>query len=199
LGSPQLLRGIPPEAVSDVAQLLVDSFALKLEYQLRPRTPEQAFRLVAGSINAELGWVALDEGDAVAGVVGVGRRGRRFSHMGFGMLAREFGWVAAIPRWVLVAGEAILTRPKKRQWRVEAIAVRESARGGGVGTALLAAVIESAREAGMRTVELEVVDVNERAMRLYEQIGFRRIFTLPTGLLTARGGYHGVRFMRLDL
>jgi RimJ/RimL family protein N-acetyltransferase len=60
-------------------------------------------------------------------------------------------------------------------------------------------VIKAASEAGMRTVELEVVDVNERAMRLYEQLGFRRVFTLPTGLFTARAGYRGFSFMRLDL
>jgi ribosomal protein S18 acetylase RimI-like enzyme len=92
-----------------------------------------------------------------------------------------------------------LTRPSKGQWRIEVIAVRETARGGGVGTALLQAVIKAASEAGVRTVELEVVDVNERAMRLYEQLGFRRVFTLPTGLFTARAGYRGVSFMRLDL
>ncbi|MDZ4179334.1 MAG: GNAT family N-acetyltransferase [Coriobacteriia bacterium] len=199
MGGPRLLRGIPPEMVSDAAELLAESFALKVQHELRPRTPQQAVRLVAGSINEDLGWVALDMGGALVGIAGVGMHGRRFSHVGFRSLAREFGWLGAIPRWVLAAGEAVLTRPRKQQWRVEVIAVRDTARGRGVGTALLGAVIEAAREAGMRTVELEVVDVNERAMRLYEQIGFRRIFTLPTGLLTARGGYRGVRFMRLDL
>ncbi len=185
--------------VPDVAELLVDAFALKVEHELRPRTPEQALRLVAGSIDPELGWVALDEEGALAGVVGIGMRGRRFSHIGFVSLAREFGWAAAVPRWAIAAGETVLIRPRKRQWRIEVIAVRETARGGGIGTALLQAVIEAARDAGMRTVELEVVDVNERAMRLYERLGFRRVFTLPTGLITAGGGYRGIRFMRFDL
>lgn len=197
--NPRLLRGIPAEMVSDAAELLLETFSLKLNHELRPRTREQALRLVAGSIDPELGWVVLDGEGAVAGVAGIGMRGRRFSHIGFRSLAREFGWVAAIPRWVFATGEAVLTRPRKGQWRIDVIAVREAARGGGVGTALLQAVIEAAWDAGMRTVELEVVDVNERAMRLYERLGFRCIFTLPTGPLTARGGYQGVRFMRLDL
>jgi hypothetical protein len=102
--------------------LLVDSFAQKVQHELRPRTPEQALRLVAGSVDPELGWIAP-----------------------------------------------------------------------------LAAVIEAARESGMHSVELEVVDANERAMQLYERLGFRRVCTLPTGLLTAHGGYRGVHFMRLDV
>ncbi len=132
MGSPRLLRGIPSEMVSDAAELLLEAFTLKVKHELRPRTPEQAFRLVAGSIDPELGWVALDEEGALAGVAGVGMRGRRFSHVGFRSLACEFGWVAAIPRWVFAAGEALLTRPSKGQWRIEVIAVRETARGGGV-------------------------------------------------------------------
>lgn len=39
----------------------------------------------------------------------------------------------------------------------------------------------------MRTVSLEVVGVNDMALRLYERIGFRCVFALPTGWLTARG------------
>ncbi len=197
--SPRVLRGIPPELVPEVAGLLVEAFALKVEHELRPRTPEQARRLVARSIVPDLGWVAVGQEDAVLGVAGVGVHGRRFSHMSFRALANEFGLLGAIPRWLLTAGEGILTRPRKRQWRVEALAVDEAARGSGVGTELLTTVIEAAREAGMRTVELEVIDVNDMALRLYERIGFRRVFTLPTGWLTARGGYRGVRFMRLDL
>jgi len=119
--------------------------------------------------------------------------------MSFRALAQEFGRLGAIPRWLLATGEDILTRPRKRQWRIEVLAVDGAARGSGIGTGLLQTVIEAAREAGMRTVELEVVDVNDMALRLYERIGFRRVFTLPTGWLTARGGYRGVRFMRLDL
>jgi ribosomal protein S18 acetylase RimI-like enzyme len=195
----RILRGIPPELIDEAAQLLVEAFALKVEHELRPRTPEQARRLVAGSIDPSLGWVALDREGAVAGVIGVGIRGRRFSHIGLRALIREFGYPGAVPRWAIVAGEDLLTRARAGHWRIEVLAVHEEARGDGLGTALLTTVIGAAREAGMRRVGLEVVDVNERALRLYERVGFRRTFTLPTGWLTERGGYRGVRFMGLDL
>ena len=199
MADPRILRGISSELIDEVARLFMDAFALKVAHELRPRTPEQAHRLIAGSLAPDLGWVALDDENGVVGIVGVGMRGRRFSRISYSMLAHEFGYLGAISRWLLVLGEHVLTRPRKRQWRIEALAVDEKVRGGGIGTALLKSVIEAARAARMRTVALEVVDVNDRALQLYERLGFRRTFTLPTGRLTAAGGYRGIRFMRLDL
>ncbi len=56
-----------------------------------------------------------------------------------------------------------------------AIAVVPSARGGGVGTALLEALLARAREAGYASISLSVDRLNEGAIRLYEQRGFRRV------------------------
>jgi ribosomal protein S18 acetylase RimI-like enzyme len=50
--------------------------------------------------------------------------------------------------------------------------VRPDARGRGVGRALLAAVIEPARENGLDHVSLEVLVGNTDARRLYERLGF---------------------------
>jgi GNAT superfamily N-acetyltransferase len=49
-------------------------------------------------------------------------------------------------------------------------------RRGGIGTALVEKVIAWARTAGFETLRLDVVDVNEAAVRLYERMGFE-----PTG------------------
>jgi ribosomal protein S18 acetylase RimI-like enzyme len=52
------------------------------------------------------------------------------------------------------------------------IYVRPEARGRGIGRALLAAVIEPAREAGLDHVSLEVMMRNTEARHLYERLGF---------------------------
>jgi GNAT superfamily N-acetyltransferase len=52
------------------------------------------------------------------------------------------------------------------------IAVVPSKRGGGVGTALLDALIDRARSNGVAALSLSVEDGNE-AVRLYERVGFR--------------------------
>jgi ribosomal protein S18 acetylase RimI-like enzyme len=56
-----------------------------------------------------------------------------------------------------------------------AIAVVPNARGKGVGTALLAALLERARGDGYAGISLSVDRANAGAMELYERHGFRRV------------------------
>ena len=57
-----------------------------------------------------------------------------------------------------------------------------SARGGGIGAAVLDFALEQARELGIETLHLEVTDSNERANALYRSRGFadngRRLMSL---------------------
>jgi GNAT superfamily N-acetyltransferase len=55
---------------------------------------------------------------------------------------------------------------------LEDLFVAESARGKGLGAALVAAAIAQARERGCRRVELDVSDGNPAALALYERFGF---------------------------
>ena len=55
------------------------------------------------------------------------------------------------------------------------LAVSPSARGMGVGRALLDAALEAAARRGVGAVYLEVRDSNERARRLYESRGFEEV------------------------
>ncbi len=56
-----------------------------------------------------------------------------------------------------------------------AIAVVPSARGKGVGSALLGALLARARADGFPAISLSVDRLNERAIALYEQWGFDRV------------------------
>jgi GNAT superfamily N-acetyltransferase len=67
------------------------------------------------------------------------------------------------------------------------IGVRPAFRGGGVGTALLTALVRLAREDGYRALSLSV-EPDNRARSLYERTGFRRV-----------GSDAGAWTMRLDL
>lgn len=53
--------------------------------------------------------------------------------------------------------------------------VSDAARGQGLARALLAAVEEHARGAGVRVIRLETGDQSLAALGLYEKVGFRRI------------------------
>ncbi|HKD33901.1 MAG TPA: GNAT family N-acetyltransferase [Gaiellaceae bacterium] len=78
------------------------------------------------------------------------------------------GWIALVPVSPRVCYEGVA--------EVSAY-VAEGARGEGVGTALLAAVIESAERGGIWTLETGVFPENEPSLLLLQQFGFRVVGT----------------------
>jgi ribosomal protein S18 acetylase RimI-like enzyme len=69
-------------------------------------------------------------------------------------------------------GLAMLAVRGTRGW-VGGMGVATEARRHGVGEQLMRALIDSAREAGVRRLQLEVLEPNTRARALYEKLGFR--------------------------
>jgi GNAT superfamily N-acetyltransferase len=83
------------------------------------------------------------------------------------------------------AGVALLARRGPRSW-VGGMGIVPEWRGLGLGAMLLREVIERARSFGIRTMQLEVLEQNVVARRLYESLGFHVVRPLPvyTGVLT---------------
>ena len=78
--------------------------------------------------------------------------------------------------------------------------VDPSAEGRGVGGALAADMIAWARTSGYRGIQFNaVVETNERAVRLWQALGFRIIGTVPGAFHHAEHGYVGLHVMYLDL
>lgn len=83
---------------------------------------------------------------------------------------------------LLVAGEGaaiigtatviVYTTPAWVKARIEDVVVDESARGRGVGEALVKACLDVARKRGARVVELQSARRREAANRLYPRLGF---------------------------
>ena len=69
-------------------------------------------------------------------------------------------------------GLAMLAVRGTRAW-VGGMGVAAEARRAGVGEQLMRALLDSAREAGVKRVQLEVLEPNARARALYEKLGFR--------------------------
>ena len=82
------------------------------------------------------------------------------------------------------------SRQANRHTATIGIAVSPEWRGQGVGTALMQAIIDFARQGGvLKRLELEVISTNERAIHVYRKLGF-----VPEGLhrrkLYKDGQYH---------
>lgn len=69
----------------------------------------------------------------------------------------------------------------------------------GIGRALTRACLECARKAGYAQLELEVVEGNERAIRLYESEGFVEYGRNPRGFHSRENGWQALILMRLEL
>lgn len=69
---------------------------------------------------------------------------------------------------------AVFTIPTGVRAWIEDVVVDDSARRGGVGTALVNAALEHARSVGARSVELTSRPAREGANRLYQRLGFSR-------------------------
>jgi ribosomal protein S18 acetylase RimI-like enzyme len=84
------------------------------------------------------------------------------------------------PQCVALIGEKVvgwcdvlpIDRPTKAHGAVLGVGVMIDYRGRGIGTALIRATLERARAAGLTRIELTVREHNDRAIALYEKLGF---------------------------
>ena len=75
-----------------------------------------------------------------------------------------------------------------RHTAVYGISVLDRYRGVGIGRRLTEEVLRNASQMGVWLIELEVMGINEEAIRLYEKTGFRRAGVIPNKIL--RDGRH---------
>ena len=69
----------------------------------------------------------------------------------------------------------------------------------GIGTALMNACMDCAREAGYEQLELSVVAENETAITMYKKAGYREYGRNPRGFKSRSGGYQELVHMRMEL
>lgn len=98
------------------------------------------------------------------------------------------------------AGLGCVGKREKVKHRAEfGISVNKAYWGLGIGRALMEACIECARDAGFAQMELEVVAENEKALALYESVGFEEYGRNPKGFNSRLSGWQELVLMRLDL
>ena len=80
-----------------------------------------------------------------------------------------------------------------------AVALYKEYWGAGIAERMLRIIIEEAKKAGYELMELEVVEGNDRAIALYEKLGFRRYGVFPDNMKYKDGSYRDAYWMMKDL
>lgn len=151
-----------------LAALYWQAFGGKLGRLLGPGARAETYLVRA--LRPDHALVARDGAGRVLGVAGFRTRRGTFLPVDRAALAAVYG----LPGGAMRAGALALLAADSdgARFLVDGIAVAEPARGQGVGSALLAALLAEARQRGHAAIRLDVVAENPRARALYERMGF---------------------------
>lgn len=170
-------RGFSEAERPQVAALFWQAFAPKLHKVMGPDDMGLAF--FEQALNPEFALVARDPDGRMLGLAGYKTTEGAMAGGSMSDLARAYGWFGAIWRGLILS---VLDRELRAGvFQMDGIFVAAEARGQGIGTALLSAIKAEARDAGMKEVQLDVIDTNPRARALYEREGFRAVGYEHTG------------------
>ncbi len=175
----KITRGIERHDIAEAARLYWLAFGDKLGRVMGPEHRATAY--IQRALGVDHAVCAHDQCGKLIGIVGfktyegalVGGRLRD--------LAAVYGVVGALWRAALMA--LFVSDVDNERFLIDGLAVAPSARGQGVGTALLHAIFAEARRQGYAEVRLEVAGSNHRARALYERIGFVPVTQVDMGLL----------------
>ncbi|MEM5583256.1 GNAT family N-acetyltransferase [Roseibium sp. AS2] len=175
-----------PEAQRPVAaRLFWAAFSGKLGRILAPE--DKALRLIARLLDPRFAVSATDGDGTLLGLAGYKTRDGALIGGGLPDMASIYGPFGGLWRGVLL--DLLDRAVEPGCLLMDGIFVAGSARGKGIGSALLEAICEEARTRDLSRVRLDVIDTNPRARTLYERSGFKAVDTQKTGLLKPLFGF----------
>ena len=175
----RIVENIPKPLIPQAAAIYYEAFEAKLGGILkRDGTAERFFATI---MKPEFAVFAVSNDEAnVLGVAGFKTKSGAFTEGRLRDIFRHYGIFGGWWRAMIMS---VLDRPvRPGELLMDGIAVHGDARGKGVGTALLEAIFDKARELDLTSVRLDVIDANPRARTLYERRGFVAGKEQSTGL-----------------
>lgn len=173
--------------MDEILSIMYDTFEKKLSnLELKPKSREQGLRILRKSANYDQGLYAIHK-LKIIGAVGMNFRKKRFYYFPWKVLLEEFGFIGAL--WRSIIQKFSADRLKDTELYIGSIAVAEHYRGKGIGTQLLNAVNDLAKNNGFDSIILDVVDTNPRAFDLYKRHGYEVIKKRKFGFITRSAGF----------
>lgn len=180
-----LHQGIPAHLLGDAAQLYWQAFGGKLGRVMGPQT--KALRYLGRVIRRDQAIVALDHNGGLLGMAGYKTHAGSFAGGEPDDLRAVYGLAGMVWRMPLLW--ALGYEVDNDRFLLDGICVTKSARGSGIGSALMAAISAEGAARGYSHMRLDVVASNFRAKALYERLGFAVEKTDDIGLLRFAFGF----------
>lgn len=112
---------------------------------------------------------------------------------------KEYSFWKSLRIWFFLNLIQLTSKSAPGTLKIKMLAVNGSHRGKGIGSRLLEMAEVLATEKGYSKLQLEVVDTNPRAKKLYERMGYASVKSVKTGFLTRSSGYTGFDVMLKNL
>lgn len=184
-------RGLPEALRGDAARLYWAAFGAKLGPVLGPES--RALRFFGRVIRADHAFAALDDQGALIGLAGFKTPEGSFAGGSGADLTAVYGTIGAAWRGMLLW--ALNREVDNERFLLDGICVAETARGQGVGSALIDRICAEGHRRGYKAVRLDVIDSNARARALYERLGFVPVHTERLGILRFIFGFSAATTM----
>ena len=183
--------GLLEDHRAEAAALYWQAFGSKLGRVLGPEP--MALRFLQRVMRADHCLTAMDDDGRLLGLAGFKTPAASFAGGSLADLRSVYGLVGGFWRGFLL--QLLGREVDNQRFLLDGLCVSDQARGQGVGTALLEAVVAEARQRGYRAVRLDVVDTNPRARALYERRGFVLDRTAGIGPLRLVFGFRAAHTM----
>ncbi|MGN7413005.1 GNAT family N-acetyltransferase [Paenibacillus sp. SAF-068] len=195
----QIKQQLNAKQQEQVAYLFYEAFPLKVKYLwFYAKTKKQAVQLLCQSIQFEQGIYAL-RNEEVVGFLGYNIGKKAFMPAKIGVFRNVYSPLVATWRYIFYAFYLKFHLYNENVLHIDPIAVSEEARGHGIGKLLLSKLEQVALGKHMTTINLEVVDTNPSAQKLYERFGYRVHKELKSGPFTVKAGFKKVIFMQKSI
>jgi ribosomal protein S18 acetylase RimI-like enzyme len=170
----EIIHNLPETLRNQAGQIYYEAFRRKLQPLVGK--PIETLRVLTAGLNLKMALGALVDGKLL-GVAGLHSREGIFSRVILHDGIHHLGLWRGLYAWGVLNLFGAGANCPHDHLRIAALAVDAAARGQGLGSRLLEAVFDKARQEGFRAVRLEVVDTNHDARRLYERTGFAVVKT----------------------
>lgn len=187
--------GIPEQYRDTAVELYDEAFGKKISVAVKDK--RKRLKLLNSSLVLKYAIGAFAEKQLI-GIAGFHTtEGSLTSGIGYRDLLSQLGFIQG--NWAAIIFSLYERKPKPGELVMDGIAVHAMGRGKGISTKLLTEIRKLGVQEGYSQIRLDVIDINPKAKKLYERIGFKAVKTESFPYLKSILGFGGVTTMVLEI